>query len=732
MMEEEKLTGHFTLPAQKGMDKEVKMLVEKWGVDIVRDSDGTVLSDDILNLELKVYSTLCLIRADQEWAISHPDQCQQKFLISYPITCVEKKELRISILNGFSSEQYRIDTVHTPEKYWDVLDRTTGKVLSKQDWEWISKDQVVKIKDPVLWHVYTVNFLVYQVWETTSMYNYITNNWSGEHQMGVDPRQPETGRHLLEYLDKWLAEHPQTDYVRFTSMFYQFPLIKNEKRENIFLDWSGYLDPMSALALDKFEKEYGYRLTSEDIIDQGYLNATYRVPQKPFLDWMKFTQDFVRSYTKKCVEKVHKSGKKAVLFFCDHWIGLEPYLDGFTDIGFDGIIGPCLSGVELRRISDVPGDMFTEIRLYPYFFEVNLQDEPVFKDKGNPVKECKKWWKNVRRAMLRKCVDRIGFGGYLDLAVKYPDFLDYVEELADEFRTILNRTGKTKPYTLKKKIAILDCWGKARSWMHNDNWPQGHIPEFLSGFHADIEFLSFDDIRERGIEKDLGVIINWGTAGSAWSGGSHWSDPKIVETLREWIYLGGGFIGVEDPTAYEHQGRFFQLADVLGVEKETGNKLAWSKNIRPEISTNHFILEDQKRAPCLGVKNSTVYFVNPEAELLAGTPDSIQLSTNKFGEGRAVYFADYLLTPENMRLLHRAILWISNQEDTLYKWFSSHIHTECAYYPEVEELVIMNNSEQRLETTLYITKEKTTQLTLNPMEMRWIEAEELEEIFKGK
>ena len=58
MSKSKKLTGRFTLPAQEGMDKEVKMLCEKWGVDAVRDSDGTTLSAEILGMGPDVYSTI--------------------------------------------------------------------------------------------------------------------------------------------------------------------------------------------------------------------------------------------------------------------------------------------------------------------------------------------------------------------------------------------------------------------------------------------------------------------------------------------------------------------------------------------------------------------------------------------------------------------------------------------------------------------------------------------------
>jgi 1,3-beta-galactosyl-N-acetylhexosamine phosphorylase len=720
-----KLTGHFTLPAQKGMDKVVKMLCEKWDADAIRDSDGTVLSEELLNLGYDVYSTICLIRADQEWAKAHPEQCQQKYLISCPVTCVSEKELRIKIQKGYSQEQYKIDTEHDPKKYWEVIDRTTGKVVNRKNWQYLEHTGEILIERPSKWHIYTVNFLVYQIWETTSMYNYITNNWTGEHQMGMDPRQPETGRHLLKYLDHWIETHPNTDVVRFTSMFYQFPLIQNEKRQNAYLDWSGYLDPMSAMAMDEFEKAKGYRLRSEDIVDEGYFNASYRVPKKEFLDWMDFTQKFVRGYTKKCVDRVHKAGKKAVLFFCDHWIGTEPYIAGFEKLGFDGIAGPCLSGVELRRISDVPGNLFKEVRLYPYFFAVNLQNEPVFTGNGDPVKECKRWWKGIRRALLRRCVDRIGFGGYLDLAVKYPAFLDYVAELANEFRTVLDKTKKTLPYSVGKKAALLDAWGKMRSWMHNDNWPQGHIPECLSGLQTETEFISFDDIRRKGISDDIGVIINWGTANSAWSGGKNWIDTDVLVKIREWVYRGGGFIGVTEPSAYEYQGRFFQLADILGVQKEVGNTLSWGKNIRPEITREHFILEDVTGSIDLGAGNSGVYLSSKETRLLAGTSNNVLLSTNTFGKGRAVYMADYKHNAENIRLLFRIILWAANMENELKKWFCSNPNTDCAYYPQVKKFVVMNNTEENQDTAVYNGDGKMARFSLAPMKMKWFELEEI-------
>ena len=184
MSDNKNLTGHFTLPVQKGMDKEVQMLCKKWGADAIRDSDGTTLSPEILDMGHQVYSTICLIRADQQWAKAHPDQYQQKYLISFPVNCQNGEELRIEIQKGYSSEQFRIDSKHEPKKYWEVIDRTTGRVVSTNDWRYLESSREVIIQNPKRWHIYTVNFLVYQIWETTSMYNYITNkihSWLSSH-----------------------------------------------------------------------------------------------------------------------------------------------------------------------------------------------------------------------------------------------------------------------------------------------------------------------------------------------------------------------------------------------------------------------------------------------------------------------------------------------------------------------------------------------------------------------
>ena len=60
--------GSFTLPGEAGYEELTLKMAEKWGADVIRDSDGTALSDEILNAGYEIYSTICIIRDHNEWA----------------------------------------------------------------------------------------------------------------------------------------------------------------------------------------------------------------------------------------------------------------------------------------------------------------------------------------------------------------------------------------------------------------------------------------------------------------------------------------------------------------------------------------------------------------------------------------------------------------------------------------------------------------------------------------
>ena len=65
--------GSFTLPGEAGYEALTLKLADLWGADCIRDSDGTVLSEEITSTGIPIYSTICLIRSINGWAKEHPD-----------------------------------------------------------------------------------------------------------------------------------------------------------------------------------------------------------------------------------------------------------------------------------------------------------------------------------------------------------------------------------------------------------------------------------------------------------------------------------------------------------------------------------------------------------------------------------------------------------------------------------------------------------------------------------
>lgn len=336
-------------------------------------------------------------------------------------------------------------------------------------------------------------------------------------------------------------------------------------------------------------------------------------------------------------------------------------------------------------------------------------------------------WIKSRRAIMRKPVDRMGYGGYLSLAMKFPDFIAKVGEICSQFREIHDLTNGSRPYTAPFKIAILNAWGKIRTWqthqIAHSLWNQRcysylGILEALSGMNIDVEFISFEDVMRHGVPSGVGVIVNAGDAGTSWSGGCCWAEGKLVEAVREWVFNGGGLIGVGEPTAFEHQGTFFQLADILGVQKETGNGVSSNKpKYIPE--ENHFITDDIKGEIDFGEGMDSIYPCSAGTRILAVENNSCSLAVNTYGQGRSVYIAGLPFSFDNARLLQRAAYWAAGCEKDLFTWFSSNAATECSAYPEAGCFAVYNNSEKEQETWVYTGGGTRLEVSLKSMECRW-------------
>lgn len=108
--------------------------------------------------------------------------------------------------------------------------------------------------------------------------------------------------------------------------------------------------------------------------------------------------------------------------------------------------------------------------------------------------------------------------------------------------------------------------------------------ECLAGLPVEVIFRSFADLERSGIPKGVNAILNMGEAGTSWSGGDHWADPGVTTLIRRFVCRGGGFIGIGDSSACPRHGQCFQLADLLGVEKEIGNPMGVVAHRVPVVS----------------------------------------------------------------------------------------------------------------------------------------------------
>ncbi len=699
--------GGFTLPGEAGYEKLTLELADRWGADVIRDSDGTRLSEEIVDAGYGIYSTICIIRGHNQWARNHMDQLQQTFLMTDPV-CAEGEQVPIRLLSGYFRQQFAVNDSGESKELWQVFDRTSNREVSREDWTYDSEAQTVTIHGAVCCHLYTVNFLAYRVWEEISMYNHVTNHWDKEHLMPIDPRSSEAQEYLCQWLKRWCEDNPDTTVVRFTSMFYNFVWIwgEDERSRNRYSDWGSYDFTVSPLALREFEKAYGYGLTSEDFINMGKLHVTHMAPGRKQLDYMAFTNRFVVDFGKRLVEVVHSYGKQAYVFYDDSWVGIEPYAPAFEEFGFDGIIKCIFSGYEARLCAGVHVPVH-EVRLHPYLFPVGLGGAPTFSEGGDPTKEAKKYWNGAKRALVWCQIDRIGLGGYIHLVEAYPDFVDYIETVAEEFRTIRELWQQGAPLVLDLKVAVLTAWGNIRSWTLSGHFHETyihdliHVNEALSGLPVEVDFISFDDVKEGRI-GDYDVIINAGAEGSAWSGGDNWKDDEVVTSLTRWVKQGGVFLGIHQPSMTRGYLYSFRMAHVLGVDLDTGARCCHGKPAYELDERWSGVMGDLGKAePVAGI-----WLTDPDTKVAAETvrisPMGDRLHTptatvHEFGKGKGIYLSHFSYSVPGSRRLLLMLLEAAGREPES-NYLCDNPWCECAYFPHSKVLVVMNLSEKAQKT----------------------------------
>ena len=96
------------------------------------------------------------------------------------------------------------------------------------------------------------------------------------------------------------------------------------------------------------------------------------------------------------------------------------------------------------------------------------------------------------------------------------------------------------------------------------------------------------------------------------------------------------------------------------------------------------------------VENATL-----DDQVLIKRDGDVQLSVNDAGQGRAVYVSGLPYSPQNARLLHRAVMWASHGEDELRRWFSENPAVDVHAYEGSRKYCVVNNSAEAQSTTVY-------------------------------
>lgn len=182
----EKSRGRVTIPTDVDVVPETLELLNRWGADAIRDCDGTDYPEDLKGVDAKVYSTYYTTRKDNAWAKANPDEVQQCYIMTGFHTA-PAGPLSIPLMQGISSELMEVNTRDDIKRWWEVVDRTAGRVVPTGAWTYDPESGCVVIQTVEPFHEYTVSFLAYLIWDPVHMYNAVTNGWTDfEHQITFD------------------------------------------------------------------------------------------------------------------------------------------------------------------------------------------------------------------------------------------------------------------------------------------------------------------------------------------------------------------------------------------------------------------------------------------------------------------------------------------------------------------------------------------------------------------
>ena len=116
---------------------------------------------------------------------------------------------------------------------------------------------------------------------------------------------------------------------------------------------------------------------------------------------------------------------------------------------------------------------------------------------------------------------------------------------------------------------------------------------------------------------------------------------------------------------------------------------------------------------------SVVYVADGNAQVLEASGIHVNLACNTVAGGRTVYFSQLPYSLDNARLLLRALLWATRQEDALQRCHSTNPKVDCAFYPKAGVFCLANNVDSKQVTTVFDANGAARRFTLQPYQWRW-------------
>lgn len=157
-------------------------------------------------------------------------------------------------------------------------------------------------------------------------------------------------------------------------------------------------------------------------------------------------------------------------------------------------------------------------------------------------------------------------------------------------------------------------------------------------------------------------------------------------------------MGVNEPSAVTGYDTYFRMSHVLGIDQDIGPKVNHGKWMFDLTDIPGLFPEESK---IKGKEN--LYLTDGNATVLLEDEGLPVMTMNDFGKGKGVYLASYEVSLANTRMLLNTILYAAG-EKLEQKYLTDNANTECAYYPDSNKLVVINNSENEQTASIMTDK----------------------------